>query len=116
MLVAKLKHAALAVTSPRAMYLCARARRSNMTRQPDAHRMGRVSNVRQTCGAVKWSSTNWVPSDSCPFADLGRALDPAARFNHGAPDLGSKCRGRNRLFRDDAHLDKLRPNAPHRAL
>jgi hypothetical protein len=52
MLVAKLKHATLAVTSPPAIYLCARARRSNMTRQPDARRMGRVSNVRQTCGAL----------------------------------------------------------------
>ena len=74
MLVAKLKHATLAVTSPRAIYLCARARRSNMTRQPDARRMGRVSNVRQTCGAVKWSSTNWVPSDSCPCADWRHSI------------------------------------------
>jgi hypothetical protein len=60
------------------------------------------------------TSARGEPSDSRPCEDLGRTFDLAARFNHGASEPGLKCLGRNRLFRHDPHLDKLRPNASHR--
>jgi hypothetical protein len=59
------------------------------------------------------TSARGDPSDSRPCEDLGRTFDLAARFNHGASEPGLKCLGRNHLFRHDAHLDKLRPNASH---
>ena len=120
MLVAKLKHATLAVTSPRAIYLCARARRSNMTRQPDAHRMGRAQAMfakhvaRLNSLFDELGTVRFLPMCRPGPGTLTVIWLPASI--HGAPDLGSKCRGRNRLLRDDAHLDKLPPNAPHRAL
>jgi hypothetical protein len=60
------------------------------------------------------TSARGEPSDSRPCEDMGRTFDLAARFNHGASEPGLKCLGRNRLFRHDPHLDKLRPNASHR--